>query len=313
MGLRRAILAFAFPAMLTATAGGEATQAGAQDQVTFAAWNLRNYFVQPSQPRGTNAATPAKATESVDAVVATLAKIKPDILGLCEVGSEEDLADLQSRLKASGVNLAHRTWLEGVDQERHLALLSRFPLASVQHDTRSTFSLGGLPYRVRRGFLDCTVALRPDFLLRILGTHLKSRRPVPEYDQAEYRRQESLLLRRYVETILQKEPATPLLLFGDFNDTKNSPVVRDLLGGSDRSTALSILPLADRVGDQWTYHWAETDEYSRVDYVMVSRTLRPSVARRKSYVYRAPDWRKASDHRPLVVVLQLPKPPEPKR
>jgi len=300
----RAILA----ALLAFIAASTAAASGPPDTIVFAAWNVRNYALKPAPDPATRRPTPPKSPESVAAVVATLADLKPDILGLTEMGTRADLADLQRRLKQNGLDLPHRTWVDGADKQRHLALLSRFPISRVRHETRATILAGGLPRRIQRGILDCTVKVRPDFPLRVLGVHFKSRRIVPDFDQAEFRRGESLLLRRRVEQILTDEPATPLLVFGDFNDTKNSPVVTGVLGRPGAAGSLTALPLADRQGDQWTYHWAETDEYSRVDFVMISRALRPLVRRGGTRLHRAKDWRTASDHRPLVVTLQLPDP-----
>jgi endonuclease/exonuclease/phosphatase family metal-dependent hydrolase len=147
--------------------------------------------------------------------------------------------------------------------------------------------------------------------LRILGVHLKSPRVVPDFDQAEFRRAESLILRRHVEDILESTPQTRLLVYGDFNDSKNSPVVTGVLGRAGTGTSLTALPLADRQGDQWTYRWEEGDEYTRVDYVMVSGNLRPLVRRSGTRLHRSKDWFKASDHRPLIVNLNLPDPETP--
>lgn len=273
------------------------------EKIVFAGWNVRNYLLDPSRegPRP----TPAKTAESIAAVVETLRAIGPDIVGLCEIGTKRDLADLQRRLKKAGLALPHGTWVDGPDKQRHLALLSRFPL-KVKHDTRSRFRLGGLSHRVQRGILDCEIEVRPDFRLRVLGVHLKSPRVVPEFDQAEFRRAESIILRRRVEDILSAASDTPLLVFGDFNDTKNSPVVKGVLGRAGTTTALTALSLADRQGDQWTYRWEESDEYTRVDYVMVSETLRPLVMRRGTRLHRDKNWYLASDHRPMVVTLRLP-------
>lgn len=300
MPLPRAILAAALALLAVPVAG----EAGATDKIVFVAWNVRNYVLEPS--RGAGRPTPAKTPESVGAVVSTLGALGPDIIGLCEIGTKKDLADLQRRLKRSGLDLPHSTWVDGPDQQRHLALLSRFPLAEMRHDTRTQFRLGGLAYRVQRGILDCVVEVRPDFLLRVLGVHFKSPRIVPEFDQAEFRRAESLVLRRRVEDILGGAADTPLLVFGDFNATKNSPVVRGILGRDGTTTSLTILPLADRYGDQWTYRWEESDEYTRVDYVMVNEALRPLVGLGGTGIHRDKDWHLASDHRPLVVTLSLP-------
>lgn len=302
----RAIVAAAIACTLSWTAGAAETNR----PVVFAAWNVRNYILKPPPRESGRLPTPPKSAPSLAAVAATLTAIAPDILGLSEIGSRADLADLQRRLKQNGLNLPHRTWVDGADQQRHLALLSRFPLTKARHETRATILTGGLPRRIQRGILDSTVKIRPDFVLRVLGVHFKSRRIVPEFDQAEFRRGESLFLRRRVAQILQDEPSTPLLVFGDFNDTKNSPVVTSVLGRPGADDALTALPLADRQGDQWTYHWAETDEYSRVDFVMVNRALRPLVRRAGTRIHRTKHWREASDHRPLVVTLQIPPAPQ---
>ena len=273
--------------------------------VTFVAWNVRNYMMSPVKNRDGRVTTPAKPSESAQAVATTLARLKPDVVGLSEIGTRKDLENLQRRLKRLGIDLPHRTWVDGADRDRHLALLSRFPLRAV-HDTKSGFFLGGLPHRVQRGFLDATLAICPGFDLRILGAHFKSRRIVPEFDQAEFRRNESLLLRAKIDGILREQPETLLLVFGDLNDNKNSPAVAGVAGRRGKATALEILELADKVGDQWTYHWSESDEYSRVDYVMASKALVPLVRKKKSMVYRAARWNEASDHRPLVVKIGLP-------
>jgi len=296
-----AVVAVAIPA------AAQAAQAPAKvPDVTFVSWNVRNYRLEPVKNRNNQVTTPAKDRASTHSVIRTLVALRPDIIGLSEVGTRKDLAHLQRQLKKSGLNLPHGTWVDGADKERHLALLSRFPLREVRHDTKSTFKLGGLPHRVRRGILDCTAEICPGFALRLLGAHFKSRRIVPEFDQGEFRRNESLLLRAKIEGILRENPQSLLLLFGDLNDVKNSPAVRGLAGRRGTKDALEILELADKNGDQWTYHWSESDEYSRVDYVMVSKALAPLVRKKKSLVHRAPGWSEASDHRPLVVKIGLP-------
>ena len=302
----RAILAAALACLLVP----HLAAADSAGTIVFAGWNVRNYMLRPVKDDTGRITTPAKTAESIAAVVETLREMRPDILGLCEMGTRGDLADLQIRLKKAGLDLPHRTWVDGPDKERHLALLSRFPLKT-QHDTRTTFRLGESSHRVRRGILDATVQVLPDLSLRVLGVHLKSRRVVPEFDQASFRRTESLLLRARIEGILAEASDAPLLVFGDFNDTKNSPVIEGVAGRAGTRKALTVLPLADRLGDQWTYRWDESDEYSRIDYVMVNQPLRRLVRRGGTRVHRDKNWFEASDHRPLVVTIALPKPPRP--
>jgi endonuclease/exonuclease/phosphatase family metal-dependent hydrolase len=306
--LPRAILAAALALLLPSVAPA-ATPPPAPAEVVFAAWNLRNYVLHPARRADGRPVVAAKSPESVEAVVQQILDIRPDILGVLEIGSRRDLADLQRRLRQGGLDLPHSTRVDGPDKVRRLALLSRYPLKGTRHATRDTFLLDGLPHQPRRGFLDTTVMVRPDFPLRLLGAHLKSRRLMAQFDQAEFRRRESLLLRRRIDDILHNAPGQPLLVFGDFNDTKNSPVLGTLLGRRGSPQALTAVPLADRHGDQWTYRWAETDEYSRIDFVLVNSVLRPLIRRNGTRIHRARDWAVASDHRPLVVTFQLPPSP----
>lgn len=301
---RRAILAAAL-AVSFAGVLSAADAPPAKQKVVAVWWNLRNYRLEPVRGDEGKILTPAKSAGSIDAITRTITRLRPDILGLAEIGSRSDLDDLQRRLKKVGVDLPHATWVDGEDQHRHIALLSKFPIET-NHDTTSTVHDSGIPRRVQRGFLDCTLVVRPDFSLRILGAHFKSPRVVPDFDQAAQRRGESLLLRQRIVSILAKDPATPLLLFGDLNDAKNSPAVDGLTGRRGTLSSMTILPLADRQGDTWTYHWAEPDEYTRVDYMMAGNALRRLIDRRGSLIPRERDWMKASDHRPLVVTINLP-------
>lgn len=303
MAGRRAILAVALAALLAHPCFSADEQRTHGKPVVFAAWNVRNYSLDPQPDTGGRA---AKTADAAEAVARILARISPDIVGLCEIGSRRDLEDLARRLGEKGLTLGYSTWVDGPDEQRHLALLSRFPIIATDHDTRSSFATGGRTQRVQRGFLDCTIGIRPGFELRVLGAHLKSRRIVPDFDQAEVRRHESLLLRRRIEEILGDAPSTPLLVFGDMNDTKDSPVVTGLLGRAGSPGALTPVPLADKNGDTWTYRWEQTDEYTRVDYVMVNNALRPLIDRRKSAIFSDRAWMTASDHRPLVVTFKIP-------
>ena len=272
----------------------------------FVAWNVRNYILKPTLDAQGKSLTPAKSPESIAAIVQTLVELRPQIIGVCEIGTRKDLNNLQRRLKKAGVDMPHSTWVDGPDQERHLALLSKYPIAPVQNAANAPFNLNGTAQAVRRGILDCTIEVADNFPVRVLGVHLKSRRIVPDYDHTEFRRMESIVLRERLDAILGKTPDMPLLVFGDFNDLKNSPVVRGIASSTVTGHSLTILPLADTVGDQWTYHWQQSDEYSRVDYVMVGKALLPYVNSGASRVHRAAGWQTASDHRPLVVTLNPP-------
>ena len=84
-------------------------------------------------------------------------KSRPDVFGICEIGTPEDLADLQRRLKEAGLDLPHSEHTGGADDTRHLALLSRFPITARNSQRDLTYDLMGREEPIRRGILDPTV------------------------------------------------------------------------------------------------------------------------------------------------------------
>jgi endonuclease/exonuclease/phosphatase family metal-dependent hydrolase len=268
--------------------------------IRIVAYNVRNYRLQAS---GEKRGTAAKPEREIEALVKILQHLKPDVLGICEMGQRQDLADLQRRLKLAGIDLPHQEWVDGPDADRHLALLSRFPIAQRDSQTRLYYRLDTAQLPVQRGILDVTLAINPHYQLRMVGLHLKSQREVAEGDQALMRRNEAHVVRNYLDQVLQKQPLVNLLVYGDLNETKDQPGIRELKGAEASQGILRDIPLADEVGDRWTYFYEPADEYARIDYLLASAGVVHELRPRQSFIYRGSDWSMASDHRPLALTI----------
>lgn len=275
--------------------------------VKFAAWNLRNYLhtVEVPEKRAPRDTRPKPAAE-IEAVTRILLSVRPDIAGFCEVGSPVDLAALQQRLKEAGLDLPHSEYVQAADQDRHLALLSRFPIVARQPQTSLSYLLDDSKLPLQRGILDVTLQITPEWQLRCAGVHLKSRRDVPEADEALMRRNEAHLVRQYVDGILTASPETNLLIYGDFNSSRNEPSYRAVTGTRGSEAYLTALTPVDADGERWTYYYPDADAYSRIDYLFASRGLMPQVVPRSPAIYSGGDWLDASDHR-LISVEILPQ------
>jgi len=66
-----------------------------------------------------------------------------------------------------------------------------------------------------------------------------------------------------------------------------------------------LLPVADSHGETWTHAYRKEERYSRVDHIMVSRGLWPEVHDGTGRIEDGDGVLEASDHRPVVVTLDL--------
>src|SRR5687767_7064802 len=124
----------------------------------FVAYNLQNWL---TQERATDqGVVPASKPEpSKRAAIGLLASVRPDVLGVCEIGDRNDLADVQRRLKAAGIDLPHAHFTGGVDSTRRLGLLSKFPIVATEVPGDLSYRLGGRGFGMQRGILDATVEI----------------------------------------------------------------------------------------------------------------------------------------------------------
>ena len=284
-----------------------ATVLQAEDKAVFCAYNVRNWLLMDRYEGDKRVSNAAKSDEEKQAVIATLKAIRPDILGLSEIGSAQDLEEIQALLKSEGIDLPHTEVAQGGDTTRRLGLLSRFPIVSRQSQEKLQYDLEGRMMLVQRGILDVTLELRQGFQVRCLGVHFKSKREVEEGDQALMRRNEAELLRRHIDGILERDPDTRLLAYGDFNEYRNEAAIRAVQGARTGLTFMDDLRPADSEGEVWTHFWTTADLYSRIDYLFVNRALKPFILPEGTFVYRAENYELASDHRPVVTTIRLPK------
>jgi endonuclease/exonuclease/phosphatase family metal-dependent hydrolase len=256
---------------------------------SFVTYNVKNWLISNQSPE--------KSPEAKAAVIRILADASPDIIGLCEIGDMDDVTEIQSMLKAEGIDLPHIHLTGGEDSVRHLALLSRLPFASIgKPDT----SIPGSDQSMQRGMLDVTVDTGGR-QVRLLGLHLKSKRTVQEFDQAALRLAEAAHARKYADTILAADPEALLIIYGDFNDTTRSLSTRTIYGTYRTPGYMNPIHVKDSRGESWTHCYAVEDTYSRIDFVTVSKALKSHVDRKDSYVIDDPLWDTASDHRAVVI------------
>lgn len=296
------------PAVITAASPDDGRdQKGSRSvekrELRFITYNVKNWLTMERQIDRKTVQSAPKPEEEKAAVIAILARHRPDVIGLCEIGTAEDLAEIQQRLKTNGIDLPHSHFTGGADPIRHLGILSRFPIVSTAKAAKTEYQLQGKLFLWNRGVLDATVDAYGE-RFRFLGVHLKSKREVEEGDEEEMRRAESLLLRQHVDSILAANAGERLVVYGDFNDTRSSVSGKSITGNYNDPGYLTAIPAEDSAGTRWTHHWALNDVYSRIDFIAVSRALKPSTEFKNAKVLDDPEWMTASDHRAVLAVFR---------
>ncbi|MBN9691785.1 MAG: endonuclease/exonuclease/phosphatase family protein [Verrucomicrobia bacterium] len=289
---------------------GLARAAEAAASLTVATYNLQNYLLESAGTR------PAKALAEREQLTREVLHIRPDLLAVQEIGPPPALQEFQERLRQAGWNLPHTELVGGWDTNIFVAILSRYPLIARRSHSNDTFLLEGRRFHLGRGIVEVDVEPTPGFRITVLATHLKSKRPTARVDEAALREQEARVLRGHVEAILQKDPQARVVVCGDLNDHPDSRPLR-LLRSKGRMALTDTRPgegLPDQLAKPranqrivWTHFYAQEDSYARFDYVLLSPSLAKHWQAKRSYVYASPGWGTASDHRPVVVELTLPR------
>ncbi len=286
-----------------------ATAAGAS---TFrvATYNVENYLDQPTETRQfvKSARAKAKVCESICA-------LNPDVIALEEMGSTNALMELRASLKAKGRDFSHWEYVRGWDTNIHVAVLSKFPILASRPRTNESFLLDGRRFPVGRGFADVDIRVATNFTFTLIAAHLKSRRAVPEADEAQLRLEEAKVMRRIVDEHFRTDPEAKLIALGDFNDVKDSDSTKTIIGHG--SFKLIDTRPAERNGDNapneiprfeprnvtWTHYYGKEDTYSRVDYILLSPAMARHWVTNETYVLTISNWGVGSDHRPIIATF----------
>ena len=269
----------------------------------FISYNVENWLTMDRYVDRKLVKNLPKPESEKQAIVKLLANQSPDVIGLCEIGEAGDLAEIRDALKAAGLDLPFTHYVGGSDPVRHQGILSRFPITSTAKPAETEFKMSGSTFGINRGILDASIEAggKP---YRFIGVHLKSKREVKDVDQEDMRIHEARLLRRHVDSILQADANTRLVVYGDFNDTRPSKAFKTVTGSYNDPGYLTAIPAKDSRGEAWTHYWSLHDIYSRIDFITLSRAMRSEVDFRASHIIDDPAWNEASDHRPVLAIFK---------
>jgi endonuclease/exonuclease/phosphatase family metal-dependent hydrolase len=289
----------------TPAAPAAAVSAGQTITLRLATYNVRNYNLIDRRIDGAFKPNWPKPEEEKTALRAVIRAAHPDILAMEEMGLEPQLEELRRDLASEGLTYTYSALVHGPDPDRHVAILSRVPLAAVHPQESIAYKTDGEQKQVSRGLLEVDLVTN-GHPWALYVVHLKSRlTETPGDPQAATQRDgESRVLR---DLVRQQQPLAGgalVAVVGDFNDSRDSPAVKRFTE-LDGKPLLTIAPTVDSRGETWTMGYARADEYDRSDYILLSSTLAP-LQKSPGGIEDIPESEAASDHRLVWVDLVFP-------
>ncbi len=232
--------------------------------------------------------------------------LNADVLVMQEMGAQPYLDELRRDLRAEGCPYPFAALATVADADRHVAVLSKRPLIQITTLAQLEFPYFGAKERVKRGVLRVAVHTEAGDVT-VFAVHLKSRfterRDDPECTLR--RAGEAAAIRDAALASFPNPAAAKFIVLGDCNDSKASKAIARLQHRG-RTTVTVLLPAADPNGENWTYRYRKEDAYERVDHIFISPGLQPAVVGGAATIYTGEGVSQASDHRPVVVRLELP-------
>jgi endonuclease/exonuclease/phosphatase family metal-dependent hydrolase len=258
-----------------------------------------------------------RSEPELNALAATVRNLNADVLMLQEVGSLDALEEVNGRLDNPYpfADVLPTNSVRGI----HLAILSREPFDLISHrdvllDDEQGFPLYEYdseddaeanrlePLRFQRDLMLAEIDLGREDPLAVFNVHLKSKtnRPWRALAADVIRSAESRALARIVSDYLLRHLSRPVLVVGDFNDTRRS----------DALVPIFDLPLLDPLGEELAANNRNPSTYwpkrrMRLDFLLCAESAAGLIQAGTAKIHRSERARRASDHYPVSLDLDL--------
>jgi len=275
------------------------------ETLTLATYNVENYGPANRMTEAGYRKDYPKPEAEKAALRAVIRGLQADLLVLQEMGAGPFLGELRRDLKTEGLDYPHAALASAGDADRHVAILSKRPLRGVVTHTDLVFTYFGAKEAVKRGLLEATIATAAGEVT-VFAVHLKSRitERADDPGSAIRRGGEATAVRDRVLLRFPVPAKARFVVLGACNDGRSSRPF-GYLQKRGKTEIAKLLPAADSRGEGWTHAFRRDDSYTRVDHILVSPGLFAAVRGGAARIYDGAGVREASDHRPVVVTLDL--------
>ncbi len=284
------------------------TESATAQSLRIVSYNVKNYNLNDRLVEGVYRTNHPKPEREKAIIRRVLRELAADLVLLQEMGPAPFLEELREDLQREGIEYPCILIQPAEDPDRNLALLAREQPTAVRRITHLQFSHQGVKTPVKRGLMEITLRHQQREIL-LFHLHLKSRwDDNQENAESNQRRMaEATVIRDYIRERTatgESGVSIPFLIAGDFNDTRDSPVLARFLqvGGQ---VITRLVPAVDTRGESWTFYDPRSDTYSRVDFFLASPSLWPCLEL-PATVADGSHLLEGSDHRPISIAIAWP-------
>ena len=252
---------------------------------------------------------PSRAqNERLQAVADSIKELDGDVVSLQEVPSKSALENFV-RSQGLAQQYPHRRFFQTNDENgaNHLAVLSKHPILESKSNKERPVTVAGWnrPTYLTRDITEVKVKLG-GWPVRIYNTHLKANSQLRHYDPDRQRAQEvstnlrlaeGRALKDIIKANFKKCPSEHFVVTMDANATPGDKVISHLTSGH--------APAHDVIGEAAGFE-SHPASGRRLDYILLSDGLARHYVQGSAKVLDNSTTRRASDHNPEVLMLDLP-------
>lgn len=267
----------------------------ANSRFRIASYNVLNLFDDVDDPGKKDEKTPPKSAESQEALADVILSSEADVIALQEV---EKLSILKEFRDSNGLKeeYPHLVLVEGNDKRGiDVALMSKYPVNDVVSHKDEVFPVKGQRDRgFLRDLLQADIAIPEYGEVRMFLTHFASKMGGSRSDRM--RLAEAKAAREIIKEQTAEFPSQRYVVVGDFNDTPDSPSVKELKRKDKDGFRLvdAFASEPDAVSYPTREHTAKKWGYKRIDHILLSPELASQQVEQD--VHEHPRAEEASDH-----------------
>jgi endonuclease/exonuclease/phosphatase family metal-dependent hydrolase len=282
----------------------------AGNQIRLMSYNARMFYDNAQHPASPiNDRIVPKSPKSIKALAQVILENDPDIIALQEVENAKVLQQL-NRIHLKGkypniiISSAKITDGRGV----RVAFMAKDTVKLIDSRSHLDKLYNGKPI-FRKDLLEATFETDTGYRFTLFNAHFKSMRG-GEDRTMPIRLDEARTAAGIFNEKFRQNPEVKLMVMGDLNTLQSAygkPVLAALSGKEDNDPVNDLTEVLEKDGWQpWT-HNGGSHGYSKLDYAYASSALAQDV--QQAYVsgrFRKRPWKLASDHLPVMVVLEEP-------